>query len=48
MMSTTLGAPLGGLIVGAHQGLDSPAVFLITPPNFGGIGGICPPFSDLV
>jgi hypothetical protein len=44
-MSTTLGAFLGGLIVGGHQGFESTAVSLITPPNFGGIGGIALPLK---
>ena len=38
MMSSTLGAPLGGTIVGGHHGLES-LVSLIVPPNFGGGGG---------
>src|SRR5450631_2113646 len=39
MMSSTLGAPLGGTMRGGHQGLESSALSLITPPNFGGGGG---------
>src|SRR5271165_83299 len=43
MMRSTLGAPLGGTTRGGHQGVDSLALSLITPPNFGGSGGICLP-----
>src|SRR5271157_350280 len=43
MMSSTLGAPLGGTTRGGHQGLESVALSFITPPNFGGGGGICFP-----
>src|SRR5271163_4006342 len=43
MMSSTLGAPLGGTTRGAHQGVDSVARSLITPPNFGSGGGSCFP-----
>src|SRR5208282_4913687 len=43
MMRSTLGAPLGGTTRGGHQGLESLALSLITPPNFGGGGGICFP-----
>ena len=39
MMSRTLGAPLGGLTVGGHQGLDWSALSLSTPSNFGGGAG---------
>src|SRR5258708_658088 len=35
MMSNTLGAPFGGTTRGAHQGVDSDAFNLITPPNLG-------------
>jgi hypothetical protein len=42
MMSSTLGSPLGGTIRGGHQGFDSEASSLITPPNFGP-GGSCFP-----
>ena len=38
MISSTLGAPSGGMILGGHQGLESAAVCLISPPNCG-IGG---------
>src|SRR5271168_2818773 len=43
MMRSTFGAPLGGTIRGGHQGVESLALSLITPPNFGGGGGICFP-----
>ena len=43
MMSSTLGAPLGGTTRGAHHGFDSAAFFLMTPPNFGSGGGSCVP-----
>src|SRR4051794_3956318 len=43
MMSSTFGAPLGGTTRGGHQGVDSAAVSLITPPNFGGGDGSCFP-----
>src|SRR6266550_4982415 len=43
MMSRMLGAPLGGTIVGGQYGLESVAVSLITPPNFGSGGGSCFP-----
>src|SRR5580704_3540877 len=39
MMSNTFGAPLGGTTDGGQYGLESLAVSLITPPNFGGSGG---------
>src|SRR5205823_8619675 len=39
MISNTLGAPFGGTIRGAHQGLDCRASSLITPPNFGSGAG---------
>src|SRR5271169_228920 len=48
MMSSTLGAPLGGTMRGGHQGLDSAALCLITPPNCGGGGGICFPLMVVV
>ncbi len=41
MISSTLGAPLGGTMRGAHQGLDCSASFLMTPPNFGSGGSSC-------
>src|SRR5215470_13457910 len=43
MISKTLGAPAGGTIRGAHQGLDCSASSLITPPNFGSGAGSCLP-----
>src|ERR1700722_12476074 len=43
MISNTLGAPLGGTTDGGQYGLESFAVSLITPPNFGGAGGSCFP-----
>ena len=43
MMSSTLGAPLGGTMRGGHHGVDSEAFSLITPPNFGSGGGSCFP-----
>ena len=43
MMSRTLGAPFGGTTRGGHQGVDSEAFSLITPPNFGSGGGSCLP-----
>src|SRR5258707_4656835 len=48
MMSRTFGAPFGGTTRGAHQGVDSVALSLITPPNFGGNGGSCFPSSEVV
>ena len=38
-----LGAPLGGTTRGGHQGLESVALSLITPPNFRRRRGICLP-----
>ena len=38
-MRSTLGAPLGGTTSGGQQGLDSWALMLIVPPNFGGGAG---------
>src|SRR6266705_1683319 len=43
MIKSTLGAPLGGTTVGGHHGLESAALSLITPPNFGSGGGSCFP-----
>src|SRR5580692_5723859 len=43
MMSNTFGAPLGGTTDGGQYGLESLAVSLITPSNFGGSGGSCLP-----
>src|SRR5271156_3066014 len=48
MISKTLGAPLGGTMRGGHHGLESVALSLITPPNFGGGGGICFPSMEVV
>src|SRR5215467_2959498 len=48
MISKTFGAPLGGTTRGAHQGLESLAVSLITPPNCGGGGGSCFPSMLMV
>src|SRR4249920_398597 len=43
MMSSTLGAPLGGVTGGGQYGFESLALSLISPPNFIGGGGICFP-----
>src|SRR5262252_2986774 len=48
MMSSTLGAPVGGTTRGGHHGVDSEALSLITPPNFGSGGGSCLPSSVVV
>src|SRR6478735_8742194 len=48
MISSTFGAPFGGTTRGGHQVLDSLAVSLITPPNFGGSGGSCVPATVVV
>src|ERR1700734_3094532 len=48
MMSSTLGAPLGGTTRGGHQGVESLALSLITPPNFGGGAGSCLPSTVVV
>src|SRR6476620_3920797 len=48
MMSSTLGAPLGGTTRGGHQVFDPSTVSLITPPNFGGGGGSCFPSMVVV
>src|SRR5260370_24867901 len=43
MMSSTLGAPLGGTTCGGQYGLESLALRLMTPPNFGdGFGRYLP------
>src|SRR6516162_10036256 len=39
MMSSTLGAVLGGTTRGAHHAFDWAAFSLMTPPNFGSGGG---------
>src|SRR5882672_8116618 len=43
MISSTLGAPFGGTMVGGHHGLESLEFSLITPPNLGSGAGICFP-----
>ena len=43
MISSTLGAPLGGTTRGGHQGVDFEAFSLTTPPKGGGGGGSCFP-----
>jgi hypothetical protein len=48
MISSTLGAPLGGTMFGGHHGLESVAFSLITPPNLGGGVGICLPSMVIV
>src|ERR1700757_393906 len=48
MIRRMLGAPLGGTTVGGHHGLESVAVSLITPPNFGSGGGSCFPSMVVV
>src|ERR1700720_1759056 len=48
MISSTFGAPLGGTTDGGQYGLESLAVSLITPPNFGGSGGSCLPSGVVV
>src|SRR5580704_2485061 len=48
MMRSTLGAPLGGTMRGGHQGVDSLALSLMTPPNFRGGGGSCFPSMVVV
>src|SRR5512139_3131243 len=48
MIKSTLGAPLGGTTVGGHQGFESLASSLMTPPNFGGGGGSCLPSIVMV
>src|SRR5512143_1898405 len=48
IISSTLGAPLGGTTVGGHHGLESLASSLITPSNFGGGGGSCLPSTVTV
>src|SRR6476660_6242565 len=48
MIKRTFGAPLGGTTVGGQYGLESGAVSLITPPNFGSGGGICLPSMVVV
>src|SRR5271170_2610031 len=48
MMRSTLGAPLGGTTRGGHQGVESLAVSLITPPNGGAGAGSCFPLTVVV
>src|SRR4029077_21236356 len=48
MIRRMLGAPLGGTTVGGHHGLESLALSLITPPNFGSGGGSCFPSMVVV
>ena len=43
-----MGAPFGGTTRGAHQGFDSDAFALITPPYFGAGGGSCFPLRVVV
>src|SRR5580704_2369328 len=48
MMRRTLGAPLGGTMRGGHQGVESLALCLMTPPNLGGGAGSCLPSKVVV
>src|SRR5271165_2351922 len=48
MIKRTLGAPFGGTMRGGHQGVDSEAFSLITPPNAGSGGGSCLPLMVVV
>ena len=48
MISSTLGAFFGGTTRGGHHGVDSEALSLITPPNFGSGGGNCLPLMVVV
>src|SRR5208337_2126474 len=48
MISSTLGAPFGGTTRGGHQGVDSVAFSLITPPNPGSGGESCLPMMVVV
>src|SRR5512135_3407697 len=48
MISRTFGAPLGGCTRGGHHALESRAVSLITPPNFGSGAGSCFPSMVVV
>src|SRR5260370_31881879 len=47
-MRRMLGAPFGGRRVGGQYGLESTALSLITPPNFGSGGGSCFPSMVVV
>src|SRR6478736_2273460 len=48
MIKSTLGAPFGGTTDGGQYGLESAAMSLITPPNFGSGGGSCLPSMVVV
>src|SRR5271169_2042942 len=48
MTSNTLGAPFGGTMRGAHQGVDWVALSLMTPPKGGLGGGSCLPSMVVV
>src|SRR4029453_4833814 len=48
MMRRILGAVLGGTTVGGHHALESVAVSLMTPPNFGSGAGSCFPSMVVV
>src|SRR5512133_619959 len=48
MIRSTLGAPFGGTMRGAHHGFESAAFSLMVPPNFGGGEGICWPVIVVV
>ena len=48
MIRSTFGAPFGGTTEGGQYGLESAAVSLITPPNFGSGGGSCLPSMVVV
>ena len=48
MIKSTFGAPLGGTMRGGHQGVESLALSLITPPNFGGGAGSWVPSTVVV
>src|SRR5271165_5515611 len=48
IMRSTFGAPLGGTTRGGHQGVESLALSLITPPNFSGGAGSCSPLMVVV
>src|SRR3954471_9132714 len=43
MIRSTLGAPLGGTMRAGHHGVESVALGLMTPANFGGGAGSCLP-----
>src|SRR5271165_3075301 len=47
-MSKMLGAPAGGTTRGGHQGFESLALSLMTPPNAGGAGGRTRPLMEMV